>query len=224
MQISIVDFNNAAELIPNTYGNEWEEIRQVLTGMPLHLKASDQAGLQGNPIFDPVGTNSYIKQNLVNRGWLPNLPIPSEYDFMGTDVDFVKNRTLIEVQFSNYPFLLNNIVRSELFFQGNIQFNNSTIGAVIIITKGHMFPASNSTLYYEQAAKQLSALSQNKVFDIPIRLVGLLEEYKQNVSCVWTTYDNPRYSRTVVNQSNIHCTIQPGRSAASRATIICNQI
>lgn len=39
-----------------------------------------------------------------------------------------------------------------------------------------MFPASNSTLYYEQAVNQLTALIKYQVFDVPIRLIGLFEQ------------------------------------------------
>ena len=142
MLVDIADFNNAGEIIEAESISEWEELYSVLTEMPLHIKSADQAGLQGNPIFDPVGTNSYIKEKLLEKKWGANLPIPEEYAFMGTDIDFGKNNILLEVQFSNYPFLLNNILRSELFFQGNIQFTSKKINTVIIVTKGHMFPAS----------------------------------------------------------------------------------
>ncbi len=219
MKIQITDFNNADNIISEDSNHEWQEIEDILLEMPLHLKASDQAGLQGNPIFDPVGTNSYIKEKLVSQGWDANIPIPEKYSFMGTDVDFGKNKIIVEVQFSNYPFLLNNTLRSELFFQGHIQLTGDNIETVIIITKDHMFPASNSTLYYEQGKNQLTALAKHNVFDVPIRLVGIFEEYKGNVDAIWTTYDNPRYSRTVVKKQERKCNIQPGRSPRSRATI-----
>ncbi|MBC6421058.1 MAG: hypothetical protein GDA43_25880 [Hormoscilla sp. SP5CHS1] len=121
--------------------------------MPLHLKASSQAGLQGYPIFDPVGTNEYIKTELVNLGWKPNISIPKQYNFLGTHIDAGKAGAIVENQFSNYPFLLNNTIRSEFFFKAETRFSGSATKLVIIITKAHMFPASNSTLYYEQAVR-----------------------------------------------------------------------
>ena len=74
--------------------------------MPLHIKASDQAGIQGNPIFDPVGTNEYVKTALIQYNWQSNLPIPVAYSFLGKEVDFGKAGIIIEIQFSNYPYLL----------------------------------------------------------------------------------------------------------------------
>jgi hypothetical protein len=164
--------------------------------MPLHLKASDQAGKQGRPIFDPVGTNEYIKAALAPLGW-QRIPIPTEFAFLGTDVDFGKSGVIAEAQFSNYPFLLNNTIRSELFYKSKLPLTGSPTSLAVIITKAHMFPASNSTLYYEQALHQLATLATNKVFDVPIRLVGLFVERTGIIPAIWTGYSATRYSRTV---------------------------
>jgi len=164
--------------------------------MPLHFKASDQARKQGQPIFDPVGTNEYIKAALAPHGWR-RLLIPAEFSFLGIDVDFGKNGVLAEAQFSNYPFLLNNTIRSELFYKSKIALAGASIKLAIIITKAHMFPASNSTLYYEQAVHQLASLAKYKVFDVPIRLVGLFVDRTGIIPAVWTGYTATRYSRTV---------------------------
>lgn len=196
-----VDFNKADEQIQKSYANQWSELSTLIESMPLHLKASDQAGLQGSAIFDPVGTNAYIKEKLIAlQGWCPNKRIPDQFDFLGKDIDFISKGMLVEVQFSNYPFLLNNLIRSELFYHSKTAFDADPTGVLVMITKAHMFPASNSTLYFEQAEKQLSALSKFNVFDIPIRLVGLFEEGDATTESLWTEYDDPRYSRTVVNR------------------------
>ncbi|MDZ8031252.1 hypothetical protein [Nostoc sp. DedSLP04] len=82
-----------------------------------------------------------------------------------------------------------------------------------------MFPASNSTLYYEQAVNQLTALAKNQVFDVPIRLVGLFEQQNTIVPIIWTEYLSKRYSRTVNTRVNRQCQIIAGRSARSRCLI-----
>jgi hypothetical protein len=113
-----------------------------------------------------------------------------------TDVDFGKNGVVVEVQFSNYPFLLNNTQRSDLFYRAQTVFHGAPTGLVIIVTKAGMFPSSNSTLYYEQALNQLTALAQHAAFTVPIRLVGLFESVGR-VQATWTSYSAARYSRTV---------------------------
>ena len=88
---------------------------------------------------------------------------------------------------------------------------------MIIVTKAHMFPASNSTLYYEQAQKQLDELARHKVFNVPIRLVGLFEQIYGETEAIFTEYENPRYSRTVVERKSVKCTMVPGKLSRSRA-------
>ena len=187
--------------------------------MSLHIKPSDQSGIQGNPIFDPVGTNEYIKSNLLQLGWQANIPIPSEYKFLGKDIDFGKLGVIVESQFSNYPFLLKNTLRSELFFKAGIIFAGKATQLVVLITKAWMFPASNSTLYYEQAVQQLTALTKYKVFDVPIRLVGLFEQQNTTISVTWTVYSSARYSRTVQTRNIRQCQIIPGNSVNNRCRL-----
>ena len=198
---------------------QWMDIESVLTEMSLHLKASDQAGIWGKAIFDPVGTNDYIKSSLIARGWKANIGIPSPYRFLGTDVDFGNESTLVEAQFSNYPFLLNNILRSEFFFKSRIALASRPVELAIIITKAHMFPASNSTLYYEQGEQQLNGLATFEVFDVPIRLVGLFDGRDEQIPCIWTEYENPRYSRTVVSREDRTCILRSGTQRNSRCIV-----
>lgn len=219
MLIDYEDFNDADQLLGDGYADEWRDIQDVLRGMPLHLKASDQAKIQGNANFDPVGTNAFIKNNLVDRDWCSNVAIPTELDYFGTDVDFTKRGLLLEVQFSHYSFLLNNVVRGELFSKSGLTFNSAPIQLVVIVTKDHMLPASNSTLYYQRAVEQLRELAKHSVIDTPMRVVGLKERIGQGVEVRWTEYTGTGRSRTVVTQQKRTCDIDLGRTARSRCTL-----
>jgi hypothetical protein len=215
MHIRYQDFNGAGQVVANGYQQEWMELENVLTSMPLHLKASDQAGILGRAIFDPVGTNQHIADGLIPLGWGQKILIPQSFKFLGTDVDFGKNGIVVEVQFSNYPFLLNNTIRSELFYRSQTVFHKWPTALIVIVVKGGMFPSSNSTLYYEQALNQLNALAQHGVFTVPIRLVGLFE----NVGPVWanwTGYSMARYSRTIGTRELRQFEITQGRLGRCR--------
>lgn len=201
MNITVTDYNDANKLFAEAFVNEWAECEHSLRATDLHLKASDQKGKIGSSIFDPVGTNYGIKHNLMKAGWKHNLDIPREFSFLGTDVDFEKNGIIGEVQFSNYPFLLNNILRSELFFSSGTILHEKRTAGLIYITKAGKFPSSNSTLYYEQAKSQLDSFSKYGIFKIPVRLVGLFPELNKPIEVKWTKYDKPRYSRTIEEQT-----------------------
>ncbi len=78
MQLQVTDFNNADTVIQTRFANPWRELETILATMNLHLKQSDQAGIQGSLIFDPVGTNEFVKTRLRRHenwgGESPNTP------------------------------------------------------------------------------------------------------------------------------------------------------
>lgn len=215
MLVKYTDFNNAGALIESDFAQDWAEIERVLRGMSLFLKGSLQAGIEGRPIFDPVGANLYIKDELDFLKWKTQVPIPEEFRFLGTDVDLAKQGAIGEVQFSTYPYLLNNLVRSELFFKSKTVFDERSTQILFYITKARMFPASNGTLYFEQSERQLASLATNHVFDIPIRLVGLFEPYDTRVPVHFVNYVG-RTSRTVVETKTASCIITTGTRTTSR--------
>ena len=196
MEIRITDFNNPDAVLTKTHVNEWKQVLATIEAMPLHLKASDQQGKQGSLIFDPVGTNAYLKANLDPFGWRAS-KIAAEYSFLGLDVDFAKSGVILEAQFSNYPFLLNNLIRSEMFFREKVRFDGAPTSVVVIVVKAAMYPASNSTLYYEQALNQLNGLAKFKLFTVPVRLIGLCSPLDQEIDATVMGYSAARYSRTV---------------------------
>lgn len=219
MLIQFKDYNKSNNVLESKYRNEWNELKNTLESMPLYIKLSDQYQRVGSFIFNPVGTNNHIKKELQGLNWSCNMPIPQEYSFLGIDVDFCKRGVVAEVQFSNYPFLLNNLVRSELFYKSKTVFVGEPVDILIIIAKAHMFPASNSTLYYEQAVRQLDELFKNDVFDIPVRLVGLFAEKEKKLISKLVKYDKDRYSRTVVKEVDFSCVLHPSRVNGGRCII-----
>lgn len=204
------DYNNPNAVLTKTHAQEWDQVLTTIRQMPLHLKASDQTGKQGSLIFDPVGTNAYLKENLAPAGWRA-AAIASEYAFLGLDVDFAKSGVILEAQFSNYPFLLNNLIRSELFFREKVSFDGAPTSVVVIVVKAAMYPASNSTLYFEQALNQLNGLAKFNLFTVPVRLIGLCSPVNHSVEAVVTSYSTKRYSRTVAESIPTRVKIVCGR-------------
>ncbi|MCO4239739.1 hypothetical protein NG702_20455 [Pseudarthrobacter sp. MDT3-28] len=168
------DFNGAAEYFAG-YGEDlWLELSSVLANLQLQLQPSDQAGIVGRPIFDPKATNAALTSTAAEWGWR-KVVVPPELQPFGKDWDGGKESVLAEWQFSNYPFLWNNIIRSEAVFQSGAVLRPLTrsVEALVIVTKTGSLPASNSTLYFEQAEAQIDTVTTLGVFEIPIRLVGL---------------------------------------------------
>jgi hypothetical protein len=207
MYYRIADFNGADTLFNRSCSALWNEVDECLTALKLHVKQSDEAGRQGNLIFNPVGTNQELKDCLGEHDW-QYLQLPEAYSFFGLGIDFDKQGAWIEAQFSNYPFLLNNILRAEVLYRDKVSpRGNHRFRGMIVITKAKHFPSSNSTLHFEQAVDHLNGLNRHKLFSVPTRLVGLDVE-GDSTQAVLTTYSSPRYSRTVTSARTVRISVE----------------
>ena len=166
---------------------------------------------------DPVGTNEAIKLALQKQGWSTRIPIPPQQSALGLDIDYGIHGVLAEGQFSNYPFLLNNIMRANFFHKKRVLFQHiGRVDASIIVTKVHAFPASNSTLYYEQAREHMEFMRDTEVLTMPTRLMGLGADVGRPFEAIFSVYTAPRYSRTVRTRESVRCQLQSGPRANSR--------
>ena len=93
------------------------------------------------------------------------------------------------------------------------------VKAIVFITKSGMFPASNSTLYYEQAKAQISAVVGFNVFTVPIRLIGLvLPPNTRQVEVDWNEYP-ARYSREPSQTTRVALTVTWGMKALKHGNL-----
>jgi hypothetical protein len=195
MYFMVEDFNDAGDHFDGRGSARWSEIEQVLMDLTPQMQASDQARKIGDPIFDPKATNAALTQAASLWRW-SKIPVPPSLQPFGNDWDAGKGSVLAEWQFSNYPFLWNNIIRTEAIFQSQATLPGlQPIDALIIVTKSGTFPASNSTLYFEQALAQIDTVTALGVFTVPIRLVGLtIPPGATTMECDWNIYTG-RYAR-----------------------------
>lgn len=216
MLIQVTDFNGATEATQSAYGKQWQELEDVLGNMPLHVKASGQAGRIGRLVFDPIGSNRAIKEALSGRGWRSDIPIPLEYGFLGRSLDVGKEGVIGEIQFSNYPFLVNNLMRADMLYKVAVPLTGVPTGLAIIVTKARMFHAAQSSLDFDLARRQLDALSA--YVEVPTRLVGLFEERGSRLPAVVTEYTG-RTSRTVIRQESVVCEVVSAGGPEARSEL-----
>lgn len=197
------DFGGADTYFAGQGTTEWGDLDAVLGELIPHFHASDQRGKEGTPIFDPKGTNAALTAGARARGWNA-VPVPNELTMFGVDWDGGKGSTLAEWQFSNYPFLWNNVIRTQAVVTGKVALANVGVTqALAVVTKRGLFPASNSTLYYEQARAQLEAVYKWGTFDLPVRLIGLsVPDNATEIAAVWSDYGD-RYVRAHESRADI---------------------
>ena len=190
MKLRRRSFRGAWKIIQRQYAPRWRQLRRVLARMPTHLKPSNQTGKKGEPVFDPVGTNAYLNERLSQAGWIkPGIPRTSPLAVFGTGLDWGEQGLLVEVQFSNYPFCLNNLARAEVLQREQFSLSGHPVEDLILISKARMFPSANSSLHYEQAVGQLQIMMEgHDIFRIPTLVVGLFEKTNKIVKVVWSSY------------------------------------
>ena len=136
-------------------------------------------------------------------------------------MDYGINGVLAEGQFSNYPFFLNNVFRTNFFCKKGVVFDGiGRVDASIIVTKVRALPASNSTLYYEQALDQMRFMLEAEALATPTRLIGLAVDVGTPFSAKLSTYKERRYSRTVVRRTAVRCELHKGPRSNSRCRIV----
>ncbi len=114
-------FNGGREKVEQTYPDLLDEIKAVIGAVDAEqykIKVSKEKTMSGRLLYQPSSLNSAFKEEFHSRGWI-NRRIPSiysqdyyvlEYQRRVTarnafrDMDFVKDKLGIEVQFGKYFF------------------------------------------------------------------------------------------------------------------------
>jgi|GEM_PF-1282370 len=215
MIFDYVDFNDAAEYFDGSGAGYWGQLESVIDSIPPQLQPSDQRERLGSPIFDPKATNARLTEEAASYGW-DKVPVPLELRPFGVDWDGGKGPVLAEWQFSNYPFLWNNIIRTEAIYQSRAVLPQlgQPVEALIVVTKSGRFPASNSTLYFEQALAQINTVTTLGVFNVPIRLVGLMiDPNATTLEADWNQYHG-RYGREIATTERVVMDVSWSRRAS----------
>ena len=123
----IYSFNRGQEVIEANYNDELSEVIMISESVDSTLyktKTSAEKTMPGKLLFKPSSLTKSFKKKFVSYGWDANTRIPCDYptEFYtskyspstGTrnayrEMDFVKNRLGVEVQFGKYAFMVYNV-------------------------------------------------------------------------------------------------------------------
>jgi hypothetical protein len=188
MKLELRDFNGADQHFAGPGREAWSVVQGLLDAMPLYLQASGQRERKGSLIFDPKGTNAHLEAAAGMVGWTKR-DLPEDLLEFGVAVDSGHGGHIVERQFSNYPFLWNNLVRTQCLYARRCRLPGmAALETAIIVTNVLEMPSSNSTLYYEQAVRQIGTVVSFGMVTVPIRLVGLTVPIRVPFECVVTRY------------------------------------
>lgn len=184
--VAIYSFNGGAEIIKSQYGQKLDEVYQVIKGVDaesLITKQSKENRRNFQMLYDPRSLNKAFKREFAKFNWTP-IRVKSDYstnhyvpDFSPSqhtrgsfrEMDFVKERVGVEVQFGKYSFMVYNVAAKMTIFH---KLDFIDVGVEIVPVKDMVVRMSSGVSYFEQFVWDLDTRGIADI-DIPVIILGI---------------------------------------------------
>lgn len=183
----IYSFNRGREVIEADYSDELSEIIEIIKSVDSithKTKVSEEKTMPGKLLFKPSSLNKSFKREFIARGWNSNTRVLCDYpaDFYTPEysppsvtqkayreMDFIKNRLGVEVQFGKYAFMVYNVCAKMTIFHNE---NFIDAGVEIVPLKELASEMSTGVSYFEQFVWDLEHRGVSNI-DIPVLIIGI---------------------------------------------------
>jgi hypothetical protein len=184
-------FNSGKEIIEKQYASELQEIMAVITSINSHehkTKVSKEITMPGKILYSPPSLNRAFKQVFAAKDWDSHRVLceyPTEFytsDYQPPqrtggsrpyrEMDYVKNRVGIEVQFGKYAFMVYNVAAKMTIFHN---MSIIDVGVEIVPIKEFANEMSTGVSYFEQFVWDLEQRGISDI-DIPVLILGIMSD------------------------------------------------
>lgn len=180
-------FNNGAEEIAKRYPHLLAEVEEVIASIDAHqhkTKVSEEITMPGMKLFSPVALNNEFKRLFAERGWEKKKiyceysneyyvegyePAPLKGQKPYREMDFLKEKLGIEVQFGKYAFMVYNVCAKMTIFRN---LGHIDCGIEIVPVRGFTSEMSTGVAYFEQFTWDLKERGVGNI-DIPVLILGI---------------------------------------------------
>jgi hypothetical protein len=179
-------FNGGREVIESRYTTELREVGQTITAMDslqCRTKTSREKTMPGKILYSPRALNKCFRQEFEARGWRKykvRCEYPTEYYVPGyvpdaltkgafREIDFVKNRVGVGVQFVRYASMVYNVCAKMAIFH---KLDVIDVGIEIVPLKTFADDMSTGFSYFEQFVWDLEHRGIADI-DIPVLILGV---------------------------------------------------
>jgi hypothetical protein len=179
-------FNNGKEFISKKYARLLNEIKEIITVVDADqykTKKSREKTMPGRKLYSPISLNKAFKAEYFKRGWdrvkvqcdYPTKYYTESYEpkkMKGgafREIDFVKRKLGVEVQFGKYAFMVYNVCAKMTIFNKMGYIN---AGVEIVPIKQFADEMSTGVSYFEQFIWDLEKRGVSNI-DIPVLILGV---------------------------------------------------
>lgn len=183
-------FNLGREVVLSNYLEEFESVKDALSEVDaskLKTKKGEEITNSGRMLYSPSALNTAIRNKLEPRGWEANRRVicnyPTEFytnnyipisDMRGAyrEMDFIKNKVGVEVQFGKYAFMVYNVAAKMTIFH---KLKYIDVGIEIVPIRQMAQEMSTGVSYFEQFVWDLEHRGTSNI-DIPVFILGIAPE------------------------------------------------
>ena len=155
-----------SEILQVRYPQIEKEINEVIANVTAHkLKVSAEKSKAGKKLFSPVDMNRQFKERFNAYGYselrdtytieIPNYTQQIKGSFK--QIDFVKDKVLVEVQFGKYAFMFYDMAKFQYFFNEN----KADVGVEIVPCHALHKKMSTGVSYGEQLVYDIERLKRH---------------------------------------------------------------
>ncbi len=185
--VGVYSFNRGREEIIHRYPALLTEVEETIAGVNAEdhkTKVSKEKTMPGRMLFSPRSLNSAFKREFGKKDWSPvrvSCDYPTEYYTEGykakeqgrrgafREMDFVKDRLGVEIQFGKYSFMVYNVCAKMTIFN---KLGHIECGIEVVPVKSFAAEMSTGVSYFEQIVWDLENRGVADI-DIPVLILGL---------------------------------------------------
>ena len=186
MQIlGIYSFNKGKEIIERVHPELLADIQQIIFSVDASkckIKKSEEKTMKGKLLFSPVKLNEAFKSKFKEAGW-KTVRVKCDYsrDYYITgynhaetrgafrEMDFIKDKLGVELQFGKYAFMVYNVCAKMTIFN---KLNHIKYGIEMVPVKELAESMSTGVSYFEQFVWDLEHRGVSDI-DIPVMIYGI---------------------------------------------------
>jgi hypothetical protein len=177
--IAEFSFNNGKEFIEKYHKEEFQEVRNIISSVDISrfkTKVSKEKTMIGKKLYSPKKINNELMKQFKSKGWAPvRIEVQTFVPEIGythkgfREIDLVKNKLGLELQFGKYSFMVYNILAKMTIFakQGVIDS-----GIEIVPMKSLADEMSSGVSFFEQIKADLEYRGVSNI-DIPVLVLGV---------------------------------------------------